>query len=103
MNLNRIPEYMKKDVAALQQYYELTQRMKNNDKYYYWESCRRSNLYFKTMSFRNEIDNRLDPAEKAIFYMRYVFKYPIMKIEQQTGYSKRMIQYKLNAIVEKLD
>lgn len=35
--------------------------------------------------------------------MRYVLKYPIMRIVQQTGYSKRMIQYKLNDIVKKLD
>ncbi|MFL0198735.1 hypothetical protein ACJDU8_24735 [Clostridium sp. WILCCON 0269] len=33
--------------------------------------------------------------------MRYVFKYLIMNIVQQTGYSKRMIQYKLDDIIIK--
>lgn len=94
---------MRKDVTALQQFQELTQRKNNRDKYYYWESCRLSRLFYKTAVFRIKIDNTLDLTEKAIFYMRYVFKFPIMKIVQQTGYCKRMIQYKLNSIIKKLD
>lgn len=50
-----------------------------------------------------EINNTLETVEKDIFYMRYIFKYPIMKIVQQTGYSKRMVQYKLNDIIIKLN
>lgn len=103
MTLNRIPEDMRKDVLNLQLYYELTERMKNNDRYYYWESKRRSNLYLKTIGFIKHINNTLDPMGEAIFYMRYVFKYPILKVAQQAGYSKRMIQYKLNDIVMKLE
>lgn len=48
-----------------------------------------------------EVNNTLRLMEKAIFYMRYVFKYLIMNIVQQTGYSKRMIQYKLDDIIIK--
>lgn len=103
MTLNRVPEDMRKDILNLQLYYELTERMKNNDRYHYWESRRRSNLYFKTMGFIKHINNTLDPIEKAIFYMRYVFKYSIMKVTQETEYSKRMIQYKLNDIIIKLE
>ncbi|WP_162920246.1 hypothetical protein [Clostridium fermenticellae] len=103
MTLNRIPEDMRKDILNLQLYYELTERMKNNDRYHYWESRRRSNLYFKTMGFIKHINNTLNPIERAIFYMRYVFKYPIMKVAKETKYSKRMIQYKLNDIIVKLE
>lgn len=91
IKLNRVPEDMRKDILNLQLYYELTERMKNNDRYYYWEIRRRSNLYFKTMSFITHINNTLDPIERAIFYIRYVFKYPIMKVAKETKYSKRMI------------
>ncbi len=103
MNLNRIPECMRKDIIDLQQYHELTQRMKNNDRYHYWESHRLSNLAFKTLPFRMEINNRLSENEKVIFCNRYILKYPIIDIVQQTGYSKRMIQYKLNDIIIKLE
>lgn len=102
MTFNRVPEDMRKDILNLQQYYELTERKKNNDRYYYWESCRRNNLYFKLYGFIKHINSVLDQKEKSIFYMRYVFKYPIVKIVQQAGYSKRMIQYKLNDIIIKL-
>lgn len=103
MTLNRVPKNMRKDILNLQKYYELTRRMKDNDRYHYWESHRRSNLYFKTLGFTMEINNVLEPMEKDVFHMRYIFKYPIMKIVQQTGYSKRMIQYKLNDIIIKLN
>ncbi len=79
MTLNRISEGMRKDVLNLQKYYELTKRMKNNDRYLYWESCRRSNLMIKTLDFRNKIKGQLDSKDQAIFFMRYIFKYPIMK------------------------
>ena len=44
MTLNRISEDMRRDILNLQQYYELTKRMKDNDRYHYWESRRKSNL-----------------------------------------------------------
>lgn len=47
MNLNIIPEDMRRGILNLQQYYELNQIMKNKDRYYYWESCRRSNLFLR--------------------------------------------------------
>lgn len=103
MTLNRVPESMRKDIIELQQYHELTERMKNNDKFYYWQSRKRSNLFFKTLEFRNKIDNCLGEKDKTIFYLRYILGYPIMKIVNQTGYSKRMIQYKLNDIIIKLE
>ncbi|AYD39623.1 hypothetical protein D4Z93_03435 [Clostridium fermenticellae] len=55
------------------------------------------------MGFIKHINNTLNPIERAIFYMRYVFKYPIMKVAKETKYSKRMIQYKLNDIIVKLE
>lgn len=103
MTLNRVPEIMRNDILNLRIYCELTERMKNNDRFYYWERQRRSNLYFKVFGFINHIDKTLDPMDKSIFYMRYVLQYPIMKIAHQTGYSKRMIQYKLNDIIIKLE
>lgn len=103
MTLNRVPEIMRKDILNLRVYFELTERMKNNDRFYYWERQRRSNMYFKVFGFINHIEKTLDTLDKSIFYMRYVLQYSIIRIVHEIGYSKRMIQYKLNDIIIKLE
>jgi len=103
MTLNRLPEMLKRQIIDLQKYHELTQRMKTKDRYYYWQDRKKINLYCKLIPFIGRIDDVLSDIEKGIFYMRYVQKYPIIEIVKITGYSKRMIQYKLNDIVIKLE